>query len=134
MEKICNDPRLFKKYFYDGKSGLESLIHDCYIECNDDLEFHAETTDLPADKLLYAVLRSLREDGKHNKPLQRGDINCYYLYDSEYYDAGTLSFQTFDTEKEWLEAVREYCCERRIWEYEDEVNYSIDADIVLKAL
>lgn len=131
MEKICNDPRLFKKYFYDDKSGLRDLILSCDIEHGESLEDYADISNFPSDKLLYAVLRSLREDGKHNKPLQRGIFDCYYFYDSEDYD---IRFQTFDTEKEWLEAVREYCCEKRIWEYENEIIYTVNKNIVLSAL
>lgn len=122
LERVCNDKNAFREAFDDYKTGLRDLMMEVMIECGEDLGWYIKDTDWSLEKVLPMILKSLKEDGKHNKPLQNGNINCYFLFDNDDYDA---TFETYDTEKDWIEAIREMCLDKEIWTYEDEVYRNI---------
>lgn len=129
VEEICNDSKLFREAFDDYKTGLRDIMPECMIECGEDLGSYIEDTAWSLDKVLPMILKSLKKAGKYNKPLQNGDINCYFLFDNDDYDA---TFETYDTEKDWIEAIRQMCLEKEIWTYERDIDSEIDEDAILR--
>ena len=115
IEKICNDKDLFEKNFWNLR------LSEVYIECGQDLEEFANDTEWWGEKFFQFVLKSLKDNNEYNEPLAHGDLDCYYLFDNEDYDA---SLYTFYDEDEWIEAVREMCCDKEIWTSDDE--YIVD--------
>lgn len=124
VEKICNDPELFKKNFFN------MLLSEVSIECGTNLKAYADETEWWGEQFVQFILKSLKDNNEYNEPLVNGDLDCYFLFDNEDYDA---SLYTFDDEDEWIEAVRDMCCDKEIWEYNnvDDIFYD-EVDIILE--
>ena len=122
IEKICNDKDLFEKNFWNLR------LSEVYIECGQDLEEFADDTQWWGEKFFKFILDSLRENNENNKPLSKGILNCYYLFDNE--DYGYIS--TFFDEDEWIEAVREMCCDKAIWDYDNEYIVDDEDELILE--
>ena len=79
IEKICNDKDLFEKNFWNLR------LSEVYIECGQDLEEFADDTQWWGEKFFKFILDSLKNNNENNKPLSKGILNCYYLFDNEDY-------------------------------------------------
>ena len=123
IEKICNDKYLFKENF-DNLN-----LAEVYIECGQDLEDFANETEWWGEKFFRFVLKSLKDNNENNKPLRNGDLDCYYLFDNEDEDA---SLYTFYDEDKWIEAVREMCCDKAIWDYDNEYIVDDEDELILE--
>ena len=119
LKKICNDKELFKKNFWCFR------FSEALIECGQDLKEYADDTCWWGEKFFRFVLKSLKEANEYNKPLQKGILNCYFLFDNDDYDA--VMYTYFD-EGEWVEDVRQMALDKEIWQYE----YIIDDEEDLK--
>ena len=104
IEKICNDKDLFEKNFWNLR------LSEVYIECGQDLEEFADDTQWWGEKFFKFIL------------------DCYYLFDNE--DYGYIS--TFFDEDEWIEAVREMCCDKAIWDYDNEYIVDDEDELILE--
>ena len=123
IEKICNDKKLFKENIWNLR------LSEVYIECGQDLKEYADDTEWWGEKFFQFVLKSLKDNNENNEPLTHGDLDCYYLFDNEDYDA---SLYTFYDEDEWIEAVREMCCDKEIWDYDNEYIVDDEDELILE--
>ena len=123
IEKICNDKKLFKKNIWNLN------LAEVYIECGENLKDFADDTEWWGEKFFQFILKSLKDNNENNKPLTHGDLDCYYLFDNEDYDA---SLYTFYDEDEWIEAVREMCCDKEIWDYDNEYIVDDEDELILE--
>ena len=123
IEKICNDKDLFKENFNNLN------LAEVYIECGQDLEDFANETEWWGEKFFRFVLKSLKDNNENNKPLRNGDLDCYYLFDNEDEDA---SLYTFYDEDKWIEAVREMCCDKAIWDYDNDYIVDDEDELILE--
>ena len=84
IEKICNDKDLFKENFDNLR------LSEVYIECGQDLEEYANDTEWWGEKFFKFILDSLRENNENNKPLSKGILSCYFLF-----NARSMAFKSF---------------------------------------
>jgi len=123
IEKICNDKELFKKNFWNLR------LSEVSIECGPSLKEYADDTEWWGEKFFQFVFKSLKDNNKNNKPLQNGNLDCYFLFDNENYNA---SLYTFYDEDEWIEAVREMCCDNEIWTSNDPYIVDDEDELILE--
>lgn len=123
IEKICNDIELFDKNFNNLR------LSEVLIECGQSLKDFADDTEWWGEKFFQFVLKSLKDNNENNEPLTHGDIDCYYLFDNDDPDA---SLYTFYDENEWIEAVQEMCCDKEIWDYDNEYIVDDEDELILE--
>lgn len=125
FEKICNDPDLFESYFDEIRVVIEV---EGRLEFGEDLWDFAEETEWNTEESFAEMLvTSVAKDPKNNRPLQKGDLHCAFVYDN---DDPYSMIQTFDRDFDWLEAIRKICVEKELWTY----NLSDTTDNILEVL
>ena len=125
FEKICNDPDLFETYFDEIRVTIQV---EGRLEFGEDLWDFAEETEWNTEESFAEMLvTSVAKDPKNNRPLQKGDLHCAFVYDN---DDPYSMIQTFDRDFDWLEAIRKICVEKELWTY----NLSDTTDNILEVL
>lgn len=125
FEKICNDPDLFEIYFDEIRVVIEV---EGRLAFSEDLWDWAEETEWNTEESFAETLvTSVAKDPKNNRPLQKGDLHCAFVYDN---DDPYSMIQTFDRDFDWLEAIRKICVEKELWTY----NLSDTTDNILEVL
>ena len=125
FEKICNDPDLFEIYFDEIRVVIEV---EGRLAFSEDLWDFAEETEWNTEESFAEMLvTSVAKDPKNNRPLQKGDLHCAFVYDN---DDPYSMIQTFDRDFDWLEAIRKICVEKELWTY----NLSDTTDNILEVL
>ena len=113
FEKICNDPDLFESYFDEIRVVIEVEGRLAFAE---DLWDWAEETEWNTEESFAETLvTSVAKDPKNNRPLQKGDLHCAFVYDN---DDPYSMIQTFDREDSWYDAIRKICVEKELWTYD----------------
>lgn len=123
IEKICNDKDLFKENIWNLR------LSEVLIECGPSLAEYADDTEWWGEKFFHFVFKSLKDNNENNKPLQNGVLDCYFLFDNDNYNA---SLYTFYDEDEWIEAVREMCCDKEIWTSNNEYIVDDEDELILE--
>lgn len=125
FEKICNDPDLFEIYFDEIRVTIEV---EGRLAFSEDLWDWAEETEWNTEESFAETLvTSVSKDPKNNRPLQKGDLHCAFVYDN---DDPYSMIQTFDRDFDWLEAIRKICVEKELWTY----NLSDTTDNIIEVL
>lgn len=113
FEKICNDPDWFETYFNDIRVTIQV---EGRLEFGEDLWDFAEETEWNTEESFAEMLvTSVAKDPKNNRPLQKGDLHCAFVYDN---DDPYSMIQTFDREDSWYDAIRKICVEKELWTYD----------------
>lgn len=125
FEKICNDPDWFETYFDEIRVTIQV---EGRLEFGEDLWDFAEETEWNTEESFAEMLvTSVAKDPKNNRPLQKGDLHCAFVYDN---DDPYSMIQTFDRDFDWLEAIRKICVEKELWTY----NLSDTTDNIIEVL
>lgn len=114
FEKICNDPDLFETYFDEIRVTIE--VEGRLAFAGDLWDWAEETEWNTEESFAETLVTSVAKDPKNNRPLQKGNLHCAFVFDN---DDPYGMIQTFDSDNyDWLEAIRKICVEKELWTYD----------------